>query len=209
MLDQLLGLIQENSQHAIVQNPAVPNEQNNDVMQTLLGSITGGLQDQAQSGNLPGIMSLLSGNSGTSGSSLMNNPIVASIASKAVSAIMEKFGMSSGAAGGIVSSVLPGVLGGLISKVSNSADSSLDFNSILGGLLGGSNPGQQAAQNSGFDFNEIGYAMADGKLDMNDLMRMGGSLMGGSNTTAPASNNQQQSGGLDLGGLLGGLFGGK
>ena len=52
MLDQLLGLIQENSQQAIIQNPAVPNSQNNDVMQTLLGSITGGLQEHAQAGNL-------------------------------------------------------------------------------------------------------------------------------------------------------------
>ena len=208
MLDQLLGLIQDHSQQAIVQNPAVPNEKNGEVMETLLGSITGGLQEQAQSGNIQGIMGLLSGNSGTSSSGLMSNPIVAGIASKAINAIMQKFGMSSGAAGGIVSSVLPGVLGNLISKVSNPGDSSLDFNGMLGGLLGGgSNTAAPQTQSSGFDFNQIGYAMADGKLDMNDLMRMGGSLMGGNNA-APA-NNQQQSGGMDLGGLLGGLFGGK
>ena len=208
MLDQLLGLIQDHSQQAIVQNPAVPNEKNGEVMETLLGSITGGLQEQAQSGNIQGIMGLLSGNSGTSTSGLMSNPIVAGIASNAINAIMQKFGMSSGAAGGIVSSVLPGVLGSLISKVSNPGDSSLDFNGMLGGLLGGgSNTAAPQTQSSGFDFNQIGYAMADGKLDMNDLMRMGGSLMGGNNA-APA-NNQQQSGGMDLGGLLGGLFGGK
>ena len=208
MLDQLLGLIQDHSQQAIVQNPAVPNEKNGEVMETLLGSITGGLQEQAQSGNIQGIMGLLSGNSGTSSSGLMSNPIVAGIASKAINAITQKFGMSSGAAGGIVSSVLPGVLGSLISKVSNPGDSSLDFNGMLGGLLGGgSNTAAPQTQSSGFDFNQIGYAMADGKLDMNDLMRMGGSLMGGNNA-APA-NNQQQSGGMDLGGLLGGLFGGK
>ena len=209
MLDQLLGLIQDHSQQAIVQNPAVPNEKNGEVMETLLGSITGGLQEQAQSGNIQGIMGLLSGNSGTSSSGLMNNPIVAGIASKAINAIMQKFGMSSGTAGGIVSSVLPGVLGSLISKVSNPGDSSLDFNGMLGGLLGGgSNAVAPQTQSSGFDFNQIGYAMADGKLDMNDLMRMGGSLMGGGNNDAP-TNNQQQSGGMDLGGLLGGLFGGK
>ena len=209
MLDQLLGLIQDHSQQAIVQNPAVPNEKNGEVMETLLGSITGGLQEQAQSGNIQGIMGLLSGNSGTSSSGLMNNPIVAGIASKAINAIMQKFGMSSGTAGGIVSSVLPGVLGSLISKVSNPGDSSLDFNGMLGGLLGGgSNAVAPQTQSSGFDFNQIGYAMADGKLDMNDLMRMGGSLMGGGNNAAP-TNNQQQSGGMDLGGLLGGLFGGK
>lgn len=208
MLDQLLGLIQENSQQAIVQNPAVPNSQNNDVMQTLLGSITGGLQEHAQAGNLQGIMGLLSGKEGT-GNSLMNNPIVASIAGKAISAIMERFGMSSGAAGGIVSSVLPGVLGGLISKVSNPGDGSMDFNGVLGSLLGGggaAGAGNGVAASSGFDFNQIGYALADGKLDMNDVMNIGGSFLGGG--AKPAASQPQQ-GGLDLGGLLGGLFGGK
>ena len=208
MLDQLLGLVQQNSQQAIVQNPAVPNEQNNDVMQTLLGSITGGLQHEAQNGNVPGIMGLLSGKSGTTPNALMSNPIVAAIASKAVNAIMEKFGMSSSTAGGIVSSVLPGVLGGLISKVTNSGDSSLDFNSILGSLLGGST-NKSSSDGSGFNFNEIGNALADGKLDMSDLVRMGGSLMGGGKNTAPANNDQKQNDGVDLGGLLGGLFGGK
>ncbi len=60
---------------------------------------------------------------------------------------------------------------------------------------------------SGFDFNQIGYAMADGKLDMNDLIRIGGGMLGGS-SPAP-QQNKQEDGGLDLGGLLGGLFGGK
>jgi hypothetical protein len=39
--------------------------------------------------------------------------------------------------------------------------------------------------------------MADGKLDMNDVMRIGGSLLGGGGN----------SGGGGLGGMLGGLFG--
>lgn len=210
MLEQLQSLIQEHSQQAIIQNPEIPNDKNAEVMQTLMGSITGGLQEQAQSGNVQGIMGLLSGKE--SGGGLMNNPVVAAIAGKAVSAIMQRFGLSSGSAGGIVSSVLPGVLGGLINKTSNPSDNSLDFNSVLGGLLGGSAnaAGSNTGQGSGFDFNQIGYAMADGKLDMSDLMRMGGSLMGGSNNTAPATTtNKPKEEGLDLGGMLGGLFGGK
>jgi hypothetical protein len=204
MLDQLLGLIKENSQQAIVQNPAVPDSQNTEVMQTLLGSITGGLQQQAQAGNIQGLMGLLSGKSGSTSGSLMNNPIVSSIAASAVSAIMQKFGLSNSAAGGIVSSVLPGVIGSLISKVSNPNDSSFDFNSVLGSLMGGN---QNQSGSSGFDFNQIGSALADGKLDMNDLIRVGGGLMGGG-AKSPEPDKQKQDG-VDLGGLLGGLFGGK
>ncbi|GGB85140.1 hypothetical protein [Dyadobacter sediminis] len=167
MLDQLLGLIQQNSQQAIVQNPEVPNEHNEDVMHTLMGSITGGLQQQAQNGNISEISNLFSGSHGASGNALMNNPMVSSIASNAISAIMQKFGLSNQVAGGIVSSVLPGVLGGLIGKLgnNNSNSSGMDLGGLLGGLLGGSN------------HSNLGRDMADGKQST-DLTGMLGGLFG-------------------------------
>lgn len=195
MLEQLMGLIQDNSQDAIVKNPAIPNQHNNDAMQTVLQSVMGGLQNEAQGGNVGGLMGLLSGQSGQGGS-LMNNPIVAGIAQNAIGSLMEKFGISNSAAGNIIAQVLPGVLGSMISKTSNPNDDSMDFGGIMGSLLGGGQA-QQTQQQGGFDFNQIGYAMADGKLDMNDVMRIGGSLLGGGGNA----------GGGGLGGMLGGLFG--
>lgn len=194
MLEQLMGLIQDNSQDAIVKNPAIPNQYNNDAMQTVLQSVMGGLQNEAQGGNVSGLMGLLSGRGGQGGS-LMNNPIVAGIAQNAIGSLMEKFGLSNSAAGNIIAQVLPGVLSSMISKTSNPNDDSMDFGGIMGSLLGGGQA-QQVQQQGGFDFNQIGYAMADGKLDMNDVMRIGGSLLGGSGNS-----------GGGLGGMLGGLFG--
>ncbi|AYQ33183.1 hypothetical protein [Runella sp. SP2] len=196
MLEQLMSLIQDNSQDAIVNNPAIPNQNNNAAMQTVFQSVVGGLQNEAQGGNLSGLMGLLSGQGGQGGS-LMNNPIVAGIAQNAIGSLMEKFGLSNSAAGNIIAQVLPGVLSSMISKTSNPNDNSMDFGGIMGALLGGQAPQQQ--QQGGFDFNQIGYALADGKLDMNDVMRIGGSLLGGN------SGNAGGAGGL--GGLLGGLFG--
>lgn len=196
MLEQLMGLIQDQSQEAIVNNPAIPNENNNDAMQTILQSVMGGLQNEAQGGNIGGLMGLLSGQGGQGGG-LMNNPIVAGIAQNAIGGLMEKFGLSNSAAGNIIAQVLPGVLSSMISKTSNPNDNSMDFGGIMGSLLGGQ--AQQAQQQGGFDFNQIGYALADGKLDMNDVMRIGGSLLGGGG----------QQGGGGLGSLLGGLFGGN
>lgn len=195
MLEQLMSLIQDNSQDAIVNNPAIPNQNNNAAMQTVFQSVLGGLQNEAQGGNLSGLMGLLSGQAGQGGS-LMNNPIVAGIAQNAIGSLMEKFGLSNSAAGNIIAQVLPGVLSSMISKTSNPNDNSMDFGGIMGSLLGGQAPQQQQG---GFDFNQIGYALADGKLDMNDVMRIGGSLLGGN------SGNAGGAGGL--GGLLGGLFG--
>lgn len=190
-----MGLIQDNSQDAIVKNPAIPNQYNNDAMQTVLQSVMGGLQNEAQGGNVGGLMSLLSGRGGQGGS-LMNNPIVAGIAQNAIGSLMEKFGLSNSAAGNIIAQVLPGVLSSMISKTSNPNDDSMDFGGIMGSLLGGGQT--QQAQQGGFDFNQIGYALADGKLDMNDVMRIGGSLLGGGGNS-----------GGGLGGMLGGLFGGR
>ncbi|GAB3181643.1 hypothetical protein [Telluribacter humicola] len=209
MLDQLFNLVQDQSQDAVVNNPAVPDKYNKDVMQSLMGSITGGMQQEVQKGNLDGVMGLLSGRTVQGNStSMMSNPIVASISQIATTNIMQKFGLSPAIANGIVAAVLPQVMSRMINKTSNPNDSSMDFNSILGGLMGGGsgsvNTSSAPSQGKGVNFNEIGYAMADGKLDMNDLKRVGGSLFGGNSAQ---SGGNQDSG--SLGGLLGGLFGGK
>lgn len=169
MLEQLFDLVQQNSQQSVVDNPDVPNEHNQEVINTLTSSITGGLQEQVQSGNINGLLGLFGGESGTSAASLMNNPIVASIATNAIGAIVQKFGLNSQVAGNIVNSVLPGVLG-----------------AVIGQLNGGGN-----GAGNGFD--------------LGSLIQMGGGLFGGGSD----AKGKPASGGLDLGGMLGGLFGGK
>ena len=202
MIEQLFSMIQQNSQDAVVKNPAIPNQFNEGVMQTLMSTLTGGLQQEVQKGNVQDVMGLLSGRAVSGGGAgLMQNPIVSSLSQMAVKSITEKFGISNSVAAGVVASVLPSVLSSLISKVSNPNDNSLDFNGIMGDLMAGGGARQQAAP-AGFDFNQIGYALADGKLDMNDAMRIAGSFMSGGGQ----SSQQAQGGGLDLGGLLGGLF---
>ncbi len=179
MLEQLMGLIQDHSQDAIVNNPAIPNEHNNGAMETILGAITGGMQQQAQGGSngLAGLAGLLGGQAGgNSGGGLMSNPIVAGIAQQAIGGLMQKYGLGNGAAAGIVSQVLPNVLGSMISKTNDPQDNSFNMSDIMG-------------------------VMADGKVDMGDIMNIAGKFMGG--------GGQQQQGGGGLGGLLGGLFGGK
>jgi len=53
-------------------------------------------------------------------------------------------------------------------------------------------------QDSSFNMSDIMGVMADGKVDMSDVMNIASKFMGGG-----------QQGGGGLGGLLGGLFGGK
>lgn len=160
MLEQLFDLVQQNSQQSVVANPDVPNEHNQEVINTLTSSITGGLQEQVQSGNISGLLGLFGGESGTSGASLLNNPIVASIATNAVSAIVQKFGLNSQVAGNIVNSVLPGVLGAVIGQLNgqggaaggSGSSGGFDLGSLIqmgGGLFGGGNDQQGGKPASG------------------------------------------------------------
>lgn len=171
MLEQLLEMVRSNSQQAIVNNPEIPNERNDDAMGTVLGSVLGGLQTyQNQGGNPNDLMAMLGNNSGN----MMSNPVVGGMAQNAIGGLMERFGLSSSSAGAIVAQVLPMILGTMAARNNNPNDS--------------------------FQVGGISSVLADGKLDMRDLMTIGTSLLRGGTGGAPG-----QTGGL--GGLLGGLLG--
>ena len=97
---------------------------------------------------------------------------------------MQKLGISPQVAMSIAGAVVPMVLGKLMNKAADPNDHSVDGNTIMGAATG-----QQGMDWMGM----ASSAMADGKLDMNDLMRVA----------------TQQGGGGGLGGMLGGLFGGR
>jgi hypothetical protein len=198
MLEVLQGLIQQAGQTAVVENNEVPNEHNEGVMGEVMQGLLGGLTNQANSqGGLGNILGMLTGGSNSNqGGSLMDNPMVAGIAQNIIGSIMAKFGLSNSAASGVVASMLPSVLGGLINKSNDPTDSSVDTGSIMNVLSGG--------KTSGIDFGSLlsqgAGAMADGKLDMNDLINL---------ASGAGSSNQNSGGGNLFGNLLGGLFGKK
>lgn len=198
MLEVLQGLIQQAGQTAVVENSEVPNEHNEGVMGEVMQGLLGGLTNQANSqGGLGSILGMLTGGGNSNqGGSLMNNPMVAGIAQNIIGSIMAKFGLSNSAASGVVASMLPSVLGGLINKSNDPTDSSVDTGSIMDVLSGG--------KTSGIDFGSLlsqgAGAMADGKLDMNDLINL---------ASGAGSSNQNSGGGNLFGNLLGGLFGKK
>ena len=198
MLEVLQGLIQQAGQTAVVENNEVPNEHNEGVMGEVMQGLLGGLTNQANSqGGLGNILGMLTGGSNSNqGGSLMDNPMVAGIAQNIIGSIMAKFGLSNSAASGVVASMLPSVLGGLINKSNDPTDSSVDTGSIMNVLSGG--------KTSGIDFGSLlsqgAGAMADGKLDMNDLICL---------ASGAGSSNQISGGGNLFGNLLGGLFGKK
>lgn len=132
MLDQLLQLVKENADEAIVKNPAIPNENNDAAIETAAGSIFDNLKGLAGGGNLDSIMNLFQG-----GGDVASNPAVSNISSGVAGDLMKKFGLDKGAAAGIVQQLIPTVMNNLVKKTNDPNDSSIDIQGILGALTGG------------------------------------------------------------------------
>ncbi|WP_375445824.1 hypothetical protein [uncultured Fibrella sp.] len=183
MFETLMNLVQQNAGSAIVNNPAIPNEHNNAAMETVVQSMLGGLTQQAQGGGLGNLLGMVV----NGGGNVQDNPVTQGVQQHVEQSLMQKLGISPQVAMSVAGALVPVVLGKLMHKAADPNDSSVDGNTIMGAATG-----QQGTDWMGM----AGSAMADGKLDMNDLMRVAGSQLGGGGVGG-------------LGGMLGGLFGGK
>ena len=135
MLENLINLVKENAKQAIIDNPAIPNEQNDAACETAATSIFGSLKNMVSNGGLESVTQLFS-NNGENQSSAVNE-----ISGNVAGELMNKFGLENSAANGIVQSLIPTVMGQLTSKTNDPNDNSFDLKSIIGSLTGGEDGG--------------------------------------------------------------------
>lgn len=154
MIENLEQLVRDNAQDAIVNNTAVPNEQNEVAIQAASSSIFDSLKEQLASGNASEVAAIFN-----KGEAAAGNPVV----QQATSSLIDKlsgFGINADTAKSIGASIVPVVLGKLANKTNDPNDSSFNIQDVLGKLAGG----------------------ADGKFDLSDVMGMfngGGQTSGG------------------------------
>lgn len=133
MFDNLLNLVKEHAGDAIINNPAIPNEKNDEAIQATTNSIVDTLKGQISSGNLNSIMDMFKG--GTAG---VNSSYVASNAqANVVTDLMKKFGIDNAQANNIASTLIPKVMEQFVSKTNDPNDKSFDVNSIVSSIGGG------------------------------------------------------------------------
>lgn len=171
MINALFDFIKSNAQNEVINNPEVPNEMNDGVIEVAHDTIITGLQgldaqslaalqSEAQSGNLD-----------------INNPQINQFSSNLSGNLMEKLGLNSGIAKTIAVALIPLLLKKLLGNSGNAAPSNNGFSldGILGNILGG---GNSTPSNSGGgmldNLSNIGAKLGldqngDGKLDLNDL----------------------------------------
>lgn len=167
MLEQLLNLVKENAGDAIINNPAIPNERNEEAVSFATDGIINGFKSHLSSGNVGDVLQMLGGKS-----DINNNPITNTISNQVAGGLMEKFGLNKGAASGIVASLIPVVLSKLVSKTNDSNDNSFDLNSIFSHLSGG--------KTSGIDMGSIlGSFMGGSGSSGGGLASVLGNVLGG------------------------------
>jgi len=203
MLEQLFKLIENESQNEIINNPAIPEEQNNHAVGLAADSIFNGLQGKLANGGLKDVLDMFAGKQSTG----TDNSLVSGITGNFITNMMNKFGIDSDKAEAIAKSVIPGVLGKLVNKTNDPNDSSFNINGVIGSLLGGDSSqgspvqvdGLAGQQDGGIDFSAILKNLSSGGLDSNndgsigldDLSGLIGKMTGGKQ-----NGEQQKSGGV-------------
>jgi hypothetical protein len=165
MLEQLLNLVKENAQDAIVNNNAIPNQHNDAAIGEATNAIHDQLSQAVSGGNLQDVLGLF-GNA----QNLTSNPLVGNIISQLAGSLGSKFGVDGSQAQNIASSLIPQVLGKLSNKTNDPADSSFNVNDIMSHLAGGGGT-------KGVDFGNIVSQMQHGGGV--DIAGLAGQFLGG------------------------------
>ena len=133
MFDNLINLVKSQAGDAIINNPAIPNEQNDAAVEVASSSIFDTLKNAATGGNISDVMSMFSG----AASNASSSPLAGVMQNSMVQNLMHKFGLDQSAAGNIASGLLPNVLQNLVHKTNDPNDNSFDIQSILSKVTGG------------------------------------------------------------------------
>ena len=79
MLEELFNLVKGTATDSVINNPDVPNEQNNEVVAEATNTVASGLRNMVAGGGLQNIISMFTNSGGQQNdgkSSLLSNPIV-------------------------------------------------------------------------------------------------------------------------------------
>lgn len=205
MLEELFNLVKASASESVINNPDVPNEQNNEVVAEATNTVASGLRNMVAGGGLQNILSLFGGkgNNQQQGSGgLLSNPIVSMMIGHFAGKLMSKFNMGGQQANNVATNLIPSVIGNLVNKTNDSNDSSFSLEKLLNSITGGQSEQvvqeqQQTTGNAGFNIGDLISQFTGGQQNSGagggGLMDIVSKLAGG------AQAQQQQNGG---GGLM-------
>jgi len=130
MLKNLLELVKESAGDAIINNPAVPNERNNAVIEEATNSLFKGLKGTAKQQGINSLKDIFQQGD------VQSSPVVNKLSAGVAGDLMKKFGLDKGAASSIVAMLIPVVMSKLVKKTNDPKDNSFNLDGIIGALAG-------------------------------------------------------------------------
>ena len=190
MLKELFELVKGQANETVINNPAVPNEQNNEVVAEATNTVASGLRNIVAGGGVQSLLALFGG--GNDKKSLLGNPIVSMMMGHFAGKLMNKFNMNNSQANNLSGTLIPSVLGSLINKTNNPNDQAFSLENLLGSITGNKS-GFATGQGGGLQdlLSQLSGGGAQGGGGMMDIIK---DLAGG------AQQQQQANGGglLDI-----------
>jgi hypothetical protein len=205
MLKELFDLVKGTASDAVINNPDVPNEHNNEVVAEATNTVASGLRNMVAGGGLQNIISMFTGGGQQPDSkSLLSNPIVNMMVGHFAGKLMTKFNIGGPQANNVATSLIPNVLSNLISKSNSSENNGFSLEGLLNSITGGQTAQvvqeQQSAGNSGFGFQDLISKFTGGQGGGGGIMDIVSKLAGG------AQAQQQSNGGGGLMDLIKGFI---
>lgn len=196
MLEELFNLVKGTATESVINNPAVPNEQNDEVVAEATNTVASGLRNIVAGGGLQNLISLFTGaGNGQQGKTgLLSNPIVNMMVGHFAGKLMSKFNLGGQQANNVASDLIPSVIGNLVNKTNDPNDDSFSLEKLLNSITGGQTT--QVAQQSGLNIEDLLRQFGGGAQPNNNG---GGGLMDIVTQLAGGAQQQQQrngSGGL-------------
>src|SRR5215213_10582851 len=154
MLKELFELVKGQATETVINNPAVPNEQNDEVVAEATNTVASGLRNIVAGGGVQSLLGLFTG--GNDKKSLLSNPIVSMMMGHFAGKLMNKFNMNNTQANNLSGNLIPGVLGSLINKTNDPNDSGFSLEKLLGSITGNKGSGQNTGGGIGDLLKQFG-----------------------------------------------------
>jgi uncharacterized protein YidB (DUF937 family) len=175
MLENLINLVRQNAGSAVINNPAIPNEKNEEAVKDAGGSILATLQNALAGGKITDVLGYFKNGSQAS------PQIVQQATDNYANDLQTKMGLDAHQAKDIAGNVVPKTMDQLAAKTADPSDSSFNiqdiFNKLSGGKTGGMNIQGMLNKFGGGQLDKDG----DGDVDLQDLQSMfaggGGGIM--------------------------------
>ena len=187
MLKELFELVKGQASETVINNPAVPNEQNDEVVAEATNTVASGLRNIVAGGGVQSLLGLFTG--GNDKKSLLSNPIVSMMMGHFAGKLMNKFNMNNTQANNLSGNLIPGVLGSLISKTNDPNEQGFSLEKLLGSITGNKSGLQQGTGGGGLQ-DMLSQLTAGGAQGGGGIMDIVKTMAGG------AQQQQQANGGL-------------